>query len=114
MSLRILKLFLGFLVSARDPTYVPSLEDWEPVPLMSDGAPDYAILPSVNEMVPSGEPWGGIYAPTGGILNLTLLQEIDGKNQHDSEPPTRSCNETAGSTTSRVLKPLVQSRFRSL
>ena len=34
------EIFVGFLVSARDPTYVPSLEEWEPVPLMSDGAPD--------------------------------------------------------------------------
>ena len=73
------EIILGFLVSARDPTYVPSLEDWEPVPLMADGAPDYANLPSVTEMVASGEPWQGIYAPTGGILNLTILQEIDGK-----------------------------------
>ena len=73
------EIILGFLVSARDPAYVPSVEDWEPVPLMAYGAPDYANLPSVTEMVPSGEPWQGIYAPTGGILNLTVLQEIDGK-----------------------------------
>ncbi|MBT6924456.1 MAG: hypothetical protein HOA35_07960, partial [Euryarchaeota archaeon] len=73
------EIILGFLVSARDPAYVPSVEDWEPVPLMADGAPDYANLPSVTEMVASGEPWQGIYAPTGGILNLTVLQEIDGK-----------------------------------
>lgn len=73
------EIILGFLVSARNPTYVPSIDEWQPVPLMSDGAPDYANLPAATEMVEAGEPWEGIYAPTGGILNLSLLQEIDGK-----------------------------------
>jgi len=73
------EIILGFLVSARDPTYVPSIDEWQPVPLMSDGAPDYANLPAATEMLDAGEPWEGIYAPTGGILNLSLLQEIDGK-----------------------------------
>ena len=73
------EIILGFLVSARDPAKVPALEDWTPVARMSDGAPDYSSLPSATEMLDAGEPWGGIYAPTAGILNLTLLREIDSK-----------------------------------
>ena len=73
------EIILGFLVSARDPSFVPPLDEWQPVPLMSDGAPDYANLPGASEMAATGEPWKGVYAPTGGILNLSLLQEIDGK-----------------------------------
>ncbi|MCH1540220.1 MAG: MMPL family transporter [Candidatus Poseidonia sp.] len=73
------EIILGFLVSARDPANVPPLNEWQPVPRMSDGAPDYASLVPVSEMLAAGEPWGGIEAPTGGILNLTILQEIDSK-----------------------------------
>ncbi len=73
------EIILGFLVSARDPDKVPALEDWTPVPRMSDGAPDYSSLPSATEMLDAGEPWGGINAPTSGIMNLTLLREIDSK-----------------------------------
>ena len=56
-----------------------AVEDWTPVPRMADGSPDYASLPHPSEMVPAGEPWEGIDAPTGGILNLTVLQELDTK-----------------------------------
>ena len=73
------EIILGFLVSARDPNYVPALEEWTPVARMVDGAPDYSSLPSATEMLDSGEAWGGINAPTAGIMNLTLLQEIDSK-----------------------------------
>ena len=73
------EIILGFLVSARDPASVPPLNEWTPVPRMSDGAPDYSALPSANQMLEAGEPWGGINAPTAGIMNLTLLQEIDSK-----------------------------------
>ena len=38
------EIILGFLVSARNPDMVPSMEDWEPVPRMADGSPDYASL----------------------------------------------------------------------
>ena len=61
--------------------YVPSVEDWSPVPPMSDGAPDYSSLPDVGEMVEGGEPWQGISAPKGGIVNLSVLREIDAKRQ---------------------------------
>jgi predicted RND superfamily exporter protein len=84
------EIILGFLVSARDPTNVPPIETWQPVPRMEDGAPDYASLIPPTEMLAAGEPWGGIDAPTGGILNLTLLREIDAKvdlvNEHALAP----------------------------
>ena len=75
------EIILGFVISARDPTYVPDLDSWSAVEPMSDGAPDYSSLPGVHEMVEAGEPWQGISAPKGGILNLTVLQEIDAKKQ---------------------------------
>ena len=75
------EIILGFVISARDPEYVPSVEDWSPVPPMSDGAPDYSSLPDVGEMVEGGEPWQGISAPKGGIVNLSVLREIDAKRQ---------------------------------
>ena len=75
------EIILGFVISARDPEFVPSMEEWSPVSPMSDGAPDYSSLPDVGEMVEAGEPWQGISAPKGGIVNLTVLQEIDAKKQ---------------------------------
>ncbi|MBT60878.1 MAG: hypothetical protein CMA63_04920 [Euryarchaeota archaeon] len=90
------EIILGFLVSARDPSNVPPLEEWTPVPRMSDGAPDYASLPGASEMLDAGEPWSGILAPTSGIMNLTLLQEIDGKVDLVHEHPL-----------SKAMKPLV-------
>lgn len=73
------EIILGFLVTVRDPDTVPPLDEWEPVPRMADGAPDYAALVSPSDMLPAGEPWSGIDAPTGGILNLTVLRELDQK-----------------------------------
>ncbi|MBL6733056.1 MAG: MMPL family transporter [Candidatus Poseidonia sp.] len=73
------EIILGFLVSTRDPVYVPEVNDWTPVPRMADGSPDYASLIPPSEMLEAGEPWSGIDAPTGGILNLTVLQELDTK-----------------------------------
>ena len=73
------EIILGFLVTVRDPDTVPPLEEWESVPRMADGAPNYAALVSPDEMVQAGDPWSGIEAPTGGILNLTVLQELDHK-----------------------------------
>ena len=75
------EIILGFVISARDPDFVPAAEDWSPVAPMSDGAPDYSSLPDVGEMVESGEAWQGISAPKGGILNLSVLREIDSKRQ---------------------------------
>ncbi len=75
------EIILGFVVSARDPAYVPDAENWEPVEPMKDGSPDYSSLPDVGEMVEAGVPWQGISAPKGGIVNLTVLQELDYKKQ---------------------------------
>ena len=90
------EIILGFLVSARDPDKVPALEDWTPVSRMSDGAPDYSSLPSATEMLDAGEPWGGINTPTAGIMNLTLLREIDSKVNMVQDHPM-----------SKAMKPLV-------
>ena len=73
------EIILGFLVSVRDPALVPDEADWQPVPRMADGSPDYGSLIQPAEMLEAGEPWSGIDAPTGGILNLTVLQELDTK-----------------------------------
>ena len=75
------EIILGFVISARDPEFVPPVEDWSPIPPMSDGAPDYSSLPDIDEMVESGEAWQGISAPKGGIVNLSVLREIDSKRQ---------------------------------
>ena len=90
------EIILGFLVSAREPSKVPAIEDWSPVARMGDGAPDYSSLPSVTEMLEAGDEWGGINAPTAGIMNLTLLQEIDSKVNLVHEHPL-----------SKAMKPLV-------
>ena len=73
------EIILGFLVSVRDPVHVPDADSWVPVPRMEDGSPDYASLIPPSQMLEAGEPWSGIDAPTGGILNLTVLQELDSK-----------------------------------
>ena len=81
------EIILGFLVSVRDPTLVPDEMDWQPVPRMADGSPDYASLIQPSEMLEAGEPWSGIDAPTGGILNLTVLRELDRKLELVLEHP---------------------------
>jgi len=75
------EIILGFMVSARDPQYIPPIDEWQSVPLLSDGTPDYSALPSVQQMVAAGDEWQGIDQPTAGILNLELLREIDAKRQ---------------------------------
>jgi hypothetical protein len=75
------EVILGFLVSARQPQHIPPIDEWQPVPLLPDGTPDYSALPPVPQMVPAGEEWQGIDQPTAGILNLELLREIDAKKQ---------------------------------
>lgn len=73
------EIILGFVLSARQPDLVPPIEDWEPVPLLDDGTPDYANLVHATEKVEATGPWEGISAPKGGILNLSILREIDQK-----------------------------------
>ena len=73
------EIILGFLVSVRDPAYVPDASAWTPVPTMADGSPDYASLVPPSQMLEAGDAWSGVDAPTGGILNLTVLKELDMK-----------------------------------
>ena len=75
------EIILGFMVSARDPQYIPPIDEWQSVPLLPDGTPDYSAIPPVQQMVAAGDEWRGIDRPTAGILNLELLREIDAKRQ---------------------------------
>ena len=72
------EIILGFVVSVRDPAMVGSTQD--PVPLIDGGVPDWSGFAQVEEIVPTGEKWEGITAVDGGILNLTILREIDAKH----------------------------------
>ena len=73
------EIILGFVVSVRDPAMVGSTQD--PVPLIDGGVPDWSGFAQVEEIVPTGEKWEGITAVDGGILNLTILREIDAKHE---------------------------------
>lgn len=75
------EIILGFLVSARDPQYIPALDEWQPVTTLPDGTPDYSALPPVQQMIPAGQQWAGVNEPTAGIMNLEILREIDAKTQ---------------------------------
>ena len=72
------EIILGFVVSVRDPAMVGSTQD--PVPLIDGGVPDWSGFAQVEEIIPTGEKWQGITAVDGGILNLTVLREIDAKH----------------------------------
>ena len=65
---------MGFVVAVRDPSLVE--EDFTPRPLMDGGSPDVTIHPPVTEMVEFG---GEVHNPAGGILNLSVLREVDYK-----------------------------------
>ncbi len=66
---------MGLALAVRDPTLVE--EDFTPVPLMIGGSPDVTKNPSVSEMAEYQGNSMGIEEPVGGILNLTVLREID-------------------------------------
>ncbi|MCS5537315.1 MAG: hypothetical protein NZ770_04355, partial [Candidatus Poseidoniaceae archaeon] len=66
---------MGLALAVRDPTLVE--EDFTPVPLMAGGSPDVTKNPSVSEMAEYQGNSMGIEEPVGGILNLTVLREID-------------------------------------
>ena len=53
----------------------------DPVPLIDGGVPDWSGFAQVEEIVPIGEKWQGITEIDGGILNLTVLREIDAKHE---------------------------------
>lgn len=72
------EIILGFVVSVRDPAEVGSTP--VPVPLLEDGIPDYSNFAQASEIIPAGEEWKGITATDGGILNLTILREIQAKH----------------------------------
>ena len=73
------EIILGFAVSLRDPSFVGSTPS--PVPVTSDGTPDWSSFAPASEIAPAGEAWGGVEAPNGGILNLTVLRELDVKHE---------------------------------
>ena len=73
------EIILGFVVSVRDPAMVGSTQD--PVPLIDGGVPDWSGFAQVEEIIPTGEKWQGITQVAGGILNLTVLKEIDAKHE---------------------------------
>ena len=73
------EIILGFAVSLRDPSFVGSTPN--PVPFTSDGTPDWSSFAPANEIAPAGQAWGGVEAPNGGILNLTVLRELDVKHE---------------------------------
>lgn len=72
------EIILGFVVSVRDPDFVGSTP--VPIPTLSDGTPDYSKFPTTSEIVPYSSEWEGITDVNGGILNLTILREIDQKH----------------------------------
>ena len=72
------EIILGFVVSVRDPAEVGSTP--VPVPFLEDGTPDYSEFAQATEIIPAGEEWQGVTATDGGILNLTILREIDAKH----------------------------------
>tara|TARA_B110001452_G_C15234369_1_gene427453 strand:+ start:115 stop:3186 length:3072 start_codon:yes stop_codon:yes gene_type:complete len=72
------EIILAFVVSVRDPAMVGSSP--VPVPTLSDGTPDWAKFAQASETIDAGEDWEGITATDGGILNLTILREIDAKH----------------------------------
>ena len=68
---------LGFLITLRDPEFVE--EDRADIPPLAGGIPDYANLPPNSHLYPYPGDFVGITEPVGGILNLTVLREIDSK-----------------------------------
>jgi predicted RND superfamily exporter protein len=73
------EIILGFVVGVREPGEVGSTP--VPVPTTSDGTPDWSSIAPVDDFIDSGEEWGGVISPNGGILNLSILREIDAKHQ---------------------------------
>ena len=72
------ELIVAFIVNVKQEQHFTQGE-WEPIPSLSDGAPDYSSLPTLDQIADSGEEWRGISSPSGGILNLSALRDIDNK-----------------------------------
>ena len=101
------EVIVAFLVTGRDPVHI-DLEENVPRASTSDGQPDSTTFPQVTEIIESGEPWGGIDAPAGGILNLTLLREIDAKADLIRNHPINTTlkplvNDVTGAQTDGVM-----------
>ena len=102
------EIILGFVVAVRDPNEVEPLEEWEPVATVDGGTPDYASVPPITDILDPGKAWKGVTEPDGGILNLTILQEIDAKAKLVLEHPLGGSlkplvNEVTGHQTSGVM-----------
>lgn len=68
---------VGFMVILRDRQYVE--DEHADVPSVSEGIPDYANLHPNTEIASFTGKDSGVNSPTGGILNLSVIQEIDRK-----------------------------------
>ena len=69
---------LGYMLTLRDPEFVE--EGRSDIPALEGGIPDYANLPPNSHLYPYPGDFVGITEPVGGILNLTVLREIDSKS----------------------------------
>ena len=101
------EVIVAFLVTVRDPVHI-DLEENVPRVSTSDGQPDSTTFPPVTEIIESGEPWAGIDAPSGGILNITLLREIDAKADLIRNHPINTTlkplvNDVTGAQTDGVM-----------
>ena len=45
------EIILGFVVAVRDPNEVEPLEEWEPVATVDGGTPDFASVPSIDDIL---------------------------------------------------------------
>ncbi|MBT3653265.1 MAG: hypothetical protein HN541_08160, partial [Euryarchaeota archaeon] len=102
------EIILGFVVVVRDPSEVEPLEEWSPVPTIDGGTPDYSSVPPITDIIEPGEAWKGVTEPDGGILNLTILREIDTKAKLVLEHPLGGSlkplvNEVTGHQTTGVM-----------
>ena len=102
------EIILGFVVSVRDPAHVEDMSTWKPASTIDGGTPDYSNIPPVEQIIEAGEPWVGISEPDGGILNLTILKEIDQKAKLvEGHPLGQSLkplvNEVTGHQTTGVM-----------
>ena len=68
---------VGFAISLRDTIYWDSTD----VKTFEDGSIDYTSLPQSSELMEYPKEGEGVLSPAGGILNLTVLREIDRKQQ---------------------------------
>ena len=97
---------LGFVISLRDPKFVE--DSREDVPLLSGNIPDYSNLIPNSQIHPYPGDSVGVEAPVGGILNLTVLREIDrkatiGRSHVLGSHLTPIVNDVTGSQTEGIM-----------